>query len=156
MSQRSAHLAELASMGFSPAASQRALQETNNSIHRAIDWLLSHPDEAAAAESDSREPSPPPTRPAAASAQAFLQHSGEYRRTSARPAVRVGLDGIIIACIEHYCSSEQRPEGTRCMHSGVIQSDHWSCKCLPSSHRHHLPCPSATFHRVYQRSPAAR
>ena len=52
------------------AACARALQLTNNSLNRAVDWLLSNPDEAAAAlelesrESSSREPSPPPTRPA--------------------------------------------------------------------------------------------
>ena len=65
-----AHISELQSMGFHPAACARALQLTNNSLNRAVDWLLSNPDEAAAAlelesrESSSREPSPPPTRPA--------------------------------------------------------------------------------------------
>jgi uncharacterized UBP type Zn finger protein len=44
-------IAELQSMGFHPAACSRALQLTNNSLSRAIDWLLSNPDEAAAAAS---------------------------------------------------------------------------------------------------------
>ena len=44
-------LAELQAMGFHPSACHHALQLTNHSLHRAIDWLLSNPDEAAAAAS---------------------------------------------------------------------------------------------------------
>jgi uncharacterized UBP type Zn finger protein len=56
MSDRSAQLAELQGMGFHAAACERALQVTNNSLHRAIDWLLSNPDEVAAAASGSPSP----------------------------------------------------------------------------------------------------
>ena len=53
MSERSAHLGDLQCMGFPPAACERALQLTNNSLDRAIDWLLSNPAEAAAVASGS-------------------------------------------------------------------------------------------------------
>jgi hypothetical protein len=42
---------ELQSMGFHPAACSRALQLTNNSLSRSVDWLLSNPDEVASAAS---------------------------------------------------------------------------------------------------------
>lgn len=41
MSERSAQIAKLRGMGFHPSACQRALQVTNGSLDRAIDWLLS-------------------------------------------------------------------------------------------------------------------
>ena len=40
-------------MGFHAAACERALQVNNNSLHRAIEWLLSNPDQVAAAASGS-------------------------------------------------------------------------------------------------------
>jgi hypothetical protein len=173
MSERSAQLAELQGMGFPLAACERALQLTNNSLDRAVDWLLSNPAEAAAAasgsdsqlnilsmgfeeslvrraleqaggdqeraialilnsevrESPSREPSPAPSRPGPAVPQAFVEHTGEFRRSSARPPVRVGLDGSVLGEIQHYCSSQSEREGMLCTHqSGGIRSDHWSCK----------------------------
>ena len=184
MSERSAQLAELQGMGFHPAACERALQLTNNSLHRAIDWLLSNPDEAAAAasgappqltiftmgfeesivrraleqaggdeqraialilngevrESPSREPSPPPPRPV--SQQPLTEHTGEFRRTSERPPVRVGLDGSVRGEIDTYCSSTSG-HGTLCAHAGVgtIQSDHWSCNPPPPHSTLLLPSP---------------
>ncbi len=191
MSERSAQLAELQGMGFHPAACARALQVTNNSLNRAIDWLLSNPDEAAAAasgaapqltifsmgfdeslarraleqaggneqraitmilngevrESPSREPSPPPTLLPPAALQPAAQHTGEFRRTSARPPVRVGLDGSILGEIERYCGAPGdtgRFDGMSCAHGAVIQGDHWSCESplpqtLKQSASHHQP-----------------
>ncbi len=176
MSERSAHLAELQGMGFLPAACERALQLTNNSLDRAIDWLLSNPAGAASVasasdsqstifsmgfeeslvrraleqaggneeravalilssqvrESPSREPSPAPSRPGPSAPQPFVEHTGEFRRSSARPPVRVGRDGSVLGEIEHYCSTQsvREREGMPCTHQslGSIRSDHWSCK----------------------------
>ena len=72
MSDNSAAIAELQGMGFDPAACVLALQLHENSLHRAIDHLLSMPEAQSGGvlpasdeqQSSSREPSPPPPRPA--------------------------------------------------------------------------------------------
>jgi hypothetical protein len=72
MSDNSAAIAELQGMGFDPAACALALQLHENSLHRAIDHLLSMPEAQSSVvlpasdeqQSSSREPSPPPPRPA--------------------------------------------------------------------------------------------
>jgi hypothetical protein len=72
MSDNSAAMAELQGMGFDSAACALALQLHENSLHRAIDHLLSMPEAQSGGDvsasdeqqSSSREPSPPPSRPA--------------------------------------------------------------------------------------------
>jgi hypothetical protein len=72
MSDNSAAIAELQGMGFDPAACALALQLNENSLHRAIDHLLSMPEAQSGGflsasdeqQSSPREPSPPPPRPA--------------------------------------------------------------------------------------------
>jgi hypothetical protein len=70
MSDNSAAIAELQGMGFDPAACALALQLHENSLHRAIDHLLSMPEAQSGGvlpasdeqQSSSRERSPPPPR----------------------------------------------------------------------------------------------
>ena len=70
MSDNSAAIAELHGMGFDPAACALALQLHENSLHRAIDHLLSMPEAQSGGvlpasdeqQSSSRERSPPPPR----------------------------------------------------------------------------------------------
>ena len=56
-------VAMLSAMGFTRAQCVKALQNTDNNVERAADWIFSHPDEINSVESVE-----PPAAPAAAAA----------------------------------------------------------------------------------------
>ncbi|RKO83973.1 hypothetical protein BDK51DRAFT_19079, partial [Blyttiomyces helicus] len=76
-----ADIAQLTDMGFSAAQARKALQETNNNMERAVDWLFSHADSM---EEDTPAPSgasaavaePADTKPARYKLVSFISHKG--------------------------------------------------------------------------------
>ena len=71
-------------------------------------------------------------RPQAKGGPAAVPHSGEFRRVTTRPPVRVSLAGVVHPrSITHYCNSEDGDDGLACLHmaanGSVLHQNHWSC-----------------------------
>ena len=71
-------------------------------------------------------------RPQPKGAPAAVPHSGEFRRVTARPPVRVSPAGVVHpTSIHHYCNSQDGSDGLACLHmaanGSVLHQNHWSC-----------------------------
>ena len=96
---------QLSSMGFDHARCVYALQQTNNSVDRAVEWLFSHADDPLPSASSAASAPPPALAPAFTSSQyrlyAAITHLG-----------KVGLSHLTLTPHSHSTSTLRAPNAT--------------------------------------------